>query len=271
MEAGRLELVAADFDLATVVDNVTVLWRRAPGRRTCHLETRIADDVPRALSGDAGRLRQVLLNLVGERHQVHGPRRGARRGRPTSAPRTVARGCGSRSSTPGSGSRRRPRSACSRSSARSICPPHAVSAAPDSAWRSPSGSSPPWADRSGCRARAGHGSTFWFEVALPPASEDNRAARAASPRRGAAAAHPARRGQPGEPAGGARPPPTAGASRSRSSPTAGRPSRPCGRARGTSCSWTCTCRSWMAARRPARSAACPGSAAACRSSPCRRA
>ena len=65
MEAGRLELVAADFDLSTVVDNVAVLLAPRAREKDLHLETRIADDVPRALSGDAGRLRQVLLNLVG--------------------------------------------------------------------------------------------------------------------------------------------------------------------------------------------------------------
>ena len=65
MEAGRLELVAADFDLSTVVDNVAVLLGPRAGEKDLLLETRIADGVPRALSGDGGRLRQVLLNLVG--------------------------------------------------------------------------------------------------------------------------------------------------------------------------------------------------------------
>jgi len=65
MEAGRLELMAADFDLSTLVDNVASLLGPRAREKDLYLETALADDVPRALSGDDGRLRQVLLNLVG--------------------------------------------------------------------------------------------------------------------------------------------------------------------------------------------------------------
>jgi signal transduction histidine kinase/ActR/RegA family two-component response regulator len=65
MEAGRLELVAGDFDLSSLVDNVASLLRPRAREKDLYLETAIADAVPRALSGDDGRLRQVLLNLVG--------------------------------------------------------------------------------------------------------------------------------------------------------------------------------------------------------------
>jgi TMAO reductase system sensor TorS len=65
MEAGRLELMADDFDLTAVVADVAALLAPRAHEKDLHLETRIADDVPRALAGDAGRLRQVLLNLVG--------------------------------------------------------------------------------------------------------------------------------------------------------------------------------------------------------------
>jgi TMAO reductase system sensor TorS len=65
MEAGKLELQPADFDLGSVVESVvTLLGPRAHEKRIA-LEAEIASDVPRALRGDAGRLRQVLLNLVG--------------------------------------------------------------------------------------------------------------------------------------------------------------------------------------------------------------
>jgi signal transduction histidine kinase/DNA-binding response OmpR family regulator len=65
IEAGRLELEAIDFDLpATVEDSLDMLTERAQGNRL-ELACVIQPDVPRAVTGDPGRLRQVLLNLVG--------------------------------------------------------------------------------------------------------------------------------------------------------------------------------------------------------------
>ncbi|HWC05596.1 MAG TPA: ATP-binding protein [Methylomirabilota bacterium] len=65
MEAGRLQLVSADFDLEAVIASVTTLMGARAREKDLSLEARIAPRVPRALRGDAGRLRQVLLNLVG--------------------------------------------------------------------------------------------------------------------------------------------------------------------------------------------------------------
>ncbi len=64
MEAGRLELVAEDFDLARVVASVAALLGPRAREKGLSLDTELAPDVPRALRGDGGRLRQVLLNLV---------------------------------------------------------------------------------------------------------------------------------------------------------------------------------------------------------------
>jgi signal transduction histidine kinase/HPt (histidine-containing phosphotransfer) domain-containing protein/ActR/RegA family two-component response regulator len=65
MEAGRLELADEVFDLARLVDGVvTLLAPRAQEKRVA-LEARLAPELPGALRGDAGRLRQVLLNLLG--------------------------------------------------------------------------------------------------------------------------------------------------------------------------------------------------------------
>src|SRR5262249_46948884 len=65
IEAGKLELDPADFSLrATVGDTLRALAVRAHTKGlelVCHVQP----DVPDALVGDAGRLRQVLLNLVG--------------------------------------------------------------------------------------------------------------------------------------------------------------------------------------------------------------
>jgi signal transduction histidine kinase/CheY-like chemotaxis protein/HPt (histidine-containing phosphotransfer) domain-containing protein len=65
MEAGRLELAAEDFDLERVVESVEALMMPRAREKGLVLHAWVAPDVPTALRGDAGRLRQVLLNLVG--------------------------------------------------------------------------------------------------------------------------------------------------------------------------------------------------------------
>ena len=65
IEAGKLELDVADFSLrAAVGDTLRALAVRAH-RKGLELVCHVQPDVPDALVGDAGRLRQVLLNLVG--------------------------------------------------------------------------------------------------------------------------------------------------------------------------------------------------------------
>ncbi len=65
IEAGKLELDPADFSLrAAVGDTLRALAMRAH-RKGLELIGQVQPDVPDALIGDAGRLRQVLLNLVG--------------------------------------------------------------------------------------------------------------------------------------------------------------------------------------------------------------
>src|SRR5437660_12742161 len=65
IEAGKLELDPADFSLrAALADTLRALAVRAH-RKGLELVCQVQPDVPDALVGDAGRLRQVLLNLVG--------------------------------------------------------------------------------------------------------------------------------------------------------------------------------------------------------------
>src|SRR5262249_43672000 len=65
IEAGKLELDPAGFSLrAAVGDTLRVLALRAH-KKGLELICNVQDDVPDALVGDAGRLRQVLLTLVG--------------------------------------------------------------------------------------------------------------------------------------------------------------------------------------------------------------
>ena len=65
IEAGRLELDSVDFDLRRVVEESTFVL--APRSAAKHLELvcQIAPDLARAVRGDPGRLRQILLNLAG--------------------------------------------------------------------------------------------------------------------------------------------------------------------------------------------------------------
>ncbi|MDB5336868.1 MAG: hypothetical protein JWN70_2487 [Planctomycetaceae bacterium] len=65
IEAGKLELNPVDFSLrGTVGDTLRALAVRAH-KKGLELIYQMQPDVPDALIGDAGRLRQVLLNLVG--------------------------------------------------------------------------------------------------------------------------------------------------------------------------------------------------------------
>lgn len=65
MEAGKLKLDRIDFDLANVIERtVDLLMPRAESKKLA-LELEMAPDLPKVLSGDPGRLRQLLMNLLG--------------------------------------------------------------------------------------------------------------------------------------------------------------------------------------------------------------
>ncbi|MFO1188831.1 MAG: response regulator [Alphaproteobacteria bacterium] len=63
-EAGKLEIVEEDFDLIQLIDGVVDLVAHQARERDLDIGTLIPHDIVTALRGDAGRLRQVLLNLV---------------------------------------------------------------------------------------------------------------------------------------------------------------------------------------------------------------
>lgn len=65
MEAGKLELEEVDFELSGTLDSVVqILTPRAHGKNI-EINSEIAPDVSRVLRGDSGRLRQILINLIG--------------------------------------------------------------------------------------------------------------------------------------------------------------------------------------------------------------
>src|SRR5439155_9871477 len=65
IEAGKLELDVADFSLRAVLGDTTRALAMRAHKKGLELVSDVQPDVPDALVGDAGRLRQVLLNLVG--------------------------------------------------------------------------------------------------------------------------------------------------------------------------------------------------------------
>ncbi len=65
VEAGKLALQSADFAIREVVDRSVALLEPKARAKGLRLVIDIADAVPATLRGDAGRLRQVLVNLIG--------------------------------------------------------------------------------------------------------------------------------------------------------------------------------------------------------------
>ncbi|MBJ6978654.1 hybrid sensor histidine kinase/response regulator [Luteimonas sp. MC1895] len=65
IEAGKLELVVQPFDLVALLDEVAGLVEPLARRRGLAFRRHVDARTPRWLMGDAGRVRQVLLNLLG--------------------------------------------------------------------------------------------------------------------------------------------------------------------------------------------------------------
>src|SRR4051812_28524063 len=65
IEAGRLELEDADFSLRTVLNQTLRALALRAHKKGMELACQVEQDVPDGLVGDGNRLRQVLLNLIG--------------------------------------------------------------------------------------------------------------------------------------------------------------------------------------------------------------
>jgi signal transduction histidine kinase/DNA-binding response OmpR family regulator/HPt (histidine-containing phosphotransfer) domain-containing protein len=65
IEAGRLELEEADFDLPGVIDSAVTVVRPGARRKQLALRARLDPSLPVHVRGDMHRLRQVLMNLLG--------------------------------------------------------------------------------------------------------------------------------------------------------------------------------------------------------------
>ena len=65
IEAGKVELQSEPFELAALVEGVTELLAPRAHAKGIEIACHVARTLPATLSGDANRLRQVLLNLAG--------------------------------------------------------------------------------------------------------------------------------------------------------------------------------------------------------------
>ena len=74
IEAGKLEIEKVTFDLRETVGDVMKLFGLRAHQKGLEFAYRIAPEVPELLDGDQGRLRQVLVNLLGNavKFTVHG-------------------------------------------------------------------------------------------------------------------------------------------------------------------------------------------------------
>ncbi len=65
LEAGKLPLEDLEFDLRVTVDEVATLMAPLANEKSLDFQCKVHHEVPSRLKGDPGRVRQVLVNLVG--------------------------------------------------------------------------------------------------------------------------------------------------------------------------------------------------------------
>ncbi len=65
IEAGRLELEQIDFDIRELIDSIYDLFSGKASKKGITLTSRVEERIPRIVHGDPTRLRQILINLIG--------------------------------------------------------------------------------------------------------------------------------------------------------------------------------------------------------------
>jgi hemerythrin-like metal-binding protein/PAS domain S-box-containing protein len=65
IEAGRLSLDATDFDVHALLDDIGVMFQLRAQAKGLHMQIQREPNVPSWVHGDEGKLRQVLINLLG--------------------------------------------------------------------------------------------------------------------------------------------------------------------------------------------------------------
>ena len=64
IEAGKLDLATVDFNLRRLMENAFRILAVKAEEKNLRFECVVADDVPRVLNGDPGRLNQIIVNLA---------------------------------------------------------------------------------------------------------------------------------------------------------------------------------------------------------------
>jgi len=72
-EAGRLELENIDFPVKPLVEDVTNVFASAARQKALQLRCQVDPETPAAVKGDPARLKQILLNLIGNAVRVTPP------------------------------------------------------------------------------------------------------------------------------------------------------------------------------------------------------
>lgn len=65
IEAGKMRFHSIDFDVREVVESTAEMFAERARHKNIEISTRIESQVPKIINGDPGRLRQVLVNLIG--------------------------------------------------------------------------------------------------------------------------------------------------------------------------------------------------------------
>jgi two-component system sensor histidine kinase TorS len=65
IESGEIDIELVDFDLRQLIDDIVAIMRFRASEKRVELRADIADDLPSVWRGDAGKLSQILLNLIG--------------------------------------------------------------------------------------------------------------------------------------------------------------------------------------------------------------
>lgn len=70
IEAGRMEIETVPFDMREELDNILSLFEEKVHQKKLEISALVHDSIPPWMYGDPGRLRQVLINLVGNAIKV---------------------------------------------------------------------------------------------------------------------------------------------------------------------------------------------------------